>query len=95
MVLNVIWKVCSECGTEKPASKYYKHPRQPDGLMPRCKACHMGCTQRNERVRVALLERQWGDPSEEQIRAACERLRSGWSKAKLARRRGKASRIVV
>jgi hypothetical protein len=40
------------------------------------------------------LERKPVDPSEEQILAACERLRSGWSRAKLARRAAKAIRVA-
>jgi hypothetical protein len=90
-----IGKVCAECGVDKPASKYHKHPQMPDGLMPVCKACRIGCTALNERRREAMLERQWGDPTEEQIRLACERLRGGWSKAKLARRTVKNPRRIV
>lgn len=89
-----IGKVCSECGKEKPASKFYKHPGTLDGLMAHCKACHIGCTAWNERRQEMMRERQFGDPTEEQIRLACERLRAGWSEAKRARRKVKNPRRI-
>jgi len=89
-----IGKVCSECGKDKPASKFYKHAGAPDGLMPHCKACHNGCTETNARRTAELMERQLGDPTEEQILMACERLRSGWSPAKRRRRKVKTPRRI-
>lgn len=81
------WKTCCECGVEKLLAKYYRHPAEPDGFMRHCKACHNGCTRLACERRTAALERQWGDPSEEQIAAACLRLQAGWSEGVRKRRR--------
>lgn len=80
-------KVCCECNREKPVSKFYRHPCEPDGFMPRCKFCHNGgqdliCS------RIAFSsERQLGDPSVEQIEAECRKFQAKWSAKKKASRR--------
>ena len=83
----VLDKRCSECGEIKAAGKFYKHPDEPDGLMRHCKACHNGCTEMIARVRAENLERQWGDPTEEQIAEKCEIIRSGWSPKECQKRK--------
>lgn len=72
------WKICVECECEKLRTKFYCHPQSADGLMPHCKACHNGCREVNERMRIESLERQFGDPSEEEIAKRAEKIRSEW-----------------
>lgn len=85
------WRVCSECDTEKLLSKYYRHPHGPGGFMSHCKACHNGCTETNRRLSAELIERQLGDPSEEQIAMMTSKIRSMWTEKVRLRRRGQAS----
>lgn len=84
-------KVCNECGIEKPLNKFYRHPWEPDGFMPRCKFCHNGGQELIRRQTDFFAERQLGDPSEEQITAACLKLQSRWSDKKRASRRARRS----
>lgn len=83
-------KRCIECGNEKPLSKFYKHPAEPDGLMRRCKGCHNGITSRNKLERPVVTERQWGDPSEEQIARATSAIRESWNAKTYRKRRAMA-----
>ena len=80
-------KVCCECGEEKPVAKFYKHPWEPDGFMPRCKFCHNGGQELQRKQAEFFSERQLGDPSEEQIAAACRIFQAKWSAKKRASRR--------
>lgn len=84
-------KRCTDCGIEKPLTKFYVFHTEPDGYMAWCKACHNG-------LRVApaagcvFAERQLGDPSEEQIAAECRKFQARWSdKKRASRRRGKVA----
>lgn len=86
MTSKLGWKTCTQCRRELLATKFYCHPGEPDGLMAHCKACHNGCYELAERSRVAALERQWGDPTEEQIVARAALIRSGWDEKTKARR---------
>ena len=86
-MIFILSKRCPECGTEKHRSKFYSHALNPDGLMRHCKACHNGVAATAATQRREKLERQWGDPTEEQIAAACEAIRAGWSDEVLAGRR--------
>lgn len=81
------WKVCNECHRDLLATKFYTHTGEPDGLMKHCKACHNGLTDRIEQERVVALERQWGDPSEEQIARAAAVIRQRWDAKTLVRRK--------
>ena len=87
LVEFVLFKVCSECGQEKPRGKFYKHCGQPDGLMPHCKFCHNGGMELVARNRAASMQPQWGDPLPHQIAAACEEIRSRWSDSEKQKRR--------
>lgn len=83
------WRVCSECGLEKLLAKYYRHPNGPDGFMSHCKACHNGCTETNRRQAAEAMERQLGDPSEEQIAMQTAEIRAKWSGEVMERRRSR------
>ena len=89
----VLFKTCTECGTEKPRTKFYKHPAMPDGLMPHCKACHNGCTEMHQRQEIESREWQWGDPTEADIRRACEQIRQRWTDKQRQRARDRATKI--
>jgi hypothetical protein len=90
---RVLTKHCCECGGEKILAKFYRHPAESDGYMPRCKACHNGCTTWNESQRSFFAERQLGDPSEESIRATCQRLQARWTDKQRQRRRRAATEL--
>lgn len=87
---SIVPKVCVQCGKEKPAGKFYRHPAESDGYMRHCKACHNGITERNVREKPVVTERQWGDPTEEQIAAATAAIRQRWNKKTHKRRRSMA-----
>lgn len=82
-----MYKKCAECGVEKSVRKFFNHPASPDGLMPRCKACHSGTTAWNELRRAETTERQPGDPSEDEIEAACLAIQGEWTDAERIKRR--------
>lgn len=81
------FKTCVECHRELQVTKFHRHPAEPDGFMSHCKACHNGCFETIERLRSAAIERQLGDPSEEQIAAACAAFQAKWSDEERIKRR--------
>lgn len=87
---SIVPKVCVQCGKEKPAGKFYRHPAEADGYMRHCKACHNGTTELNQRERPVVTERQWGDPTEEQIAAATAAIRQRWNQKTHKKRRSMA-----
>lgn len=46
-------KVCTGCGQELPRSEFYAHPRAPDGLRYKCKACFTSMRRETNRRRYA------------------------------------------
>lgn len=80
-------KRCSKCGVEKPLTKFYRQPGRPDELMHCCKCCHNGLTETNLRRASEVRDRQFGDPDESQIEAACQQIQLRWSKKKKASRK--------
>lgn len=86
-------KTCNECGVSKPLSKFYRHPWEQDGYMPRCKFCHNGGQELKRRQEEFFSERQLGDPSEESIRLACEKIKAAWTDKQRARRRRKVGAL--
>jgi len=86
------YKRCPECSKWHEARKFYKDSTKPDGLSAWCKSC-MNCGVTVERAVYGNGERQWGDPSEEQITAACLRLQASWTPAvRESRRKARAAR---
>jgi hypothetical protein len=82
-------KRCSGCKKWHEDRKFYKNPSKPDGLMDECKSCH-NCDIVRDRPVYGDGERQFGDPSEEQIAAACLQLQATWTD-KVRESRRKAS----
>lgn len=80
-------KLCSDCGVEKPLTKFYRFHAMEDGLMPWCKACHNGLTKWHKEQTTFFSERQLGDPSETAIQIACQKIQAGWSDKQRQRRR--------
>lgn len=72
------YKRCPECKKHLEGRKFYKHPTNPDGLMNWCKSC-VNCGVIRDRPVYGDDERQWGDPTEEQITRECLRIQSAWS----------------
>ena len=90
--MSDLFKRCNECRKWLEVRRFYKHPAQPDGLMPHCKSCQ-NCGVVRDRPVYGNGERQWGDPTEEQIAAECLRFQAGWSQAtRESRRRVRAMR---
>ncbi|NDD04999.1 MAG: hypothetical protein EB078_08840, partial [Proteobacteria bacterium] len=83
---RAVYKKCPECRKFLEARKFYKHPGSPDGLMAWCRSC-MNCGTVRERPVYNDGERLLGDPSEEQIAAACAAIRETWSHSVRERRR--------
>jgi hypothetical protein len=75
-----VYKKCPECRKWHEARKFYKDSSKPDGLMAWCKSC-VNCDVARDRPVYGNGERQFGDPTEEQIAAACLQFQSGWSPA--------------
>lgn len=80
-------KVCGQCCEEKKRWKFYRSEREPDGVMPVCKCCHNGLTTTNEERKKAAMHRRPTDPTESEVVAACESIRTRWSKKKTASRK--------
>jgi hypothetical protein len=78
--MSDLYKRCPECSKHLEARKFYKDSTQPGGLAVWCKSC-MNCGVTIERAVYGNGERQWGDPSEEQITAACLRFQASWTPA--------------
>lgn len=83
----VFEKLCSECGKTKPVSKFHKHPTERDGYMKVCKWCRNGGQELAARHARESLDRQFGDPTEDQIAALCLKLRLGWSEKETRKRK--------
>lgn len=79
-VLQSTPQVCTQCGKQKTAANFYAGMRH-------CKLCHNAGV---ERERWASPDRQWGDPSEEQIAKACMEFKASWTPKEAARRRAMA-----
>lgn len=90
-----MWKTCAECGVEKDIRKFFKHSSEPDGLMQNCKACHIGTTELNQQRLAESNERQWGDPTEDQIAVACLAIQNEWTiKERIKRRSWSRSALM-
>lgn len=76
-VLQSEEQVCTQCGKTKRAINFYSG-------MSHCKLCHNAGVQRQL---WASPERQWGDPSEEQIAEACAAFKASWTPKEAARRK--------
>lgn len=76
-VLQSEEQVCAQCGKTKRAINFYAG-------MAHCKLCHNAGI---ERERWASPDRQWGDPSEEQIAEACEAFKASWTPKMKQRRK--------
>jgi hypothetical protein len=72
------YKKCPECKRWLERRKFYKDSTKADGLMNWCTSC-VNCGVVRERPVYGGGERQWGDPTEEQIAAACLMFQAGWS----------------
>lgn len=78
--MSDLYKKCAECGIWLERRKFYKDSTKGDGLMSWCKSC-VNCGVKRDRPVYGDGERQWGDPSEQQIAAACLALQASWSPA--------------
>lgn len=78
--MTPVYKKCPECSKWLEARKFYKDLTKPDGLAAWCKSC-MNCGVVHDRPVYGKGERQWGDPTEDQIAAACLRFQASWSPA--------------
>ncbi len=72
-----VYKRCPECEKDLEARRFYKDSTQQDGLASWCKSC-MNCGVVRDRKVYLSAERQLGDPSECQIKAACLAIQSSW-----------------
>jgi MinD superfamily P-loop ATPase len=81
------YKRCSECKRHIEIRKFYKDRTQPDGFSSWCKSC-MNCGVVRERAVYGDGERQWGDPTEEQIARECLRFQASWSNKVRQSRKG-------
>lgn len=78
-----MFRACCDCGERKPVSKFFND-------QPRCKACRIGVTALNRQRAATVLERRDGEPTEDEIAAACESIRARWSRLKMEARKRKA-----
>jgi MinD superfamily P-loop ATPase len=76
--MTTVYKRCPECKKWHEARKFYKDSTTPDGLMSWCKSC-MNCDIVRDRPAYGNGERQFGDPTEEQIAAECRLFQAKWS----------------
>ena len=74
------YKRCEGCAKHLENRKFYKDSTQPDGLMTWCKSC-VNCGVNRDRPVYGDGERQWGDPTEQQIAESCLSFQASWSPA--------------